>query len=51
MPDHETLVIANGGIRTEADSREMMNLDAMEPSLVLRVATAAWSARNNCRSA
>ena len=35
MPDHETLVIANGGIRTEADSREMMNLDAMEPSLVL----------------
>jgi len=35
MPDSETLVIANGGIRTEADSREMMNLDAMEPSLVL----------------
>ena len=34
-PDGETLVIANGGIRTEADSREMMNLDAMEPSLVL----------------
>src|SRR5690606_36502924 len=30
MPDGETLVIANGGIRTEADSREMMNLDAME---------------------
>lgn len=35
MPDGETLVIANGGIRTEADSREMMNLDAMEPSLVM----------------
>ncbi|QLF92325.1 DUF1513 domain-containing protein [Pseudomonas sp. ABC1] len=35
MPDRETLVVANGGIRTEADSREMMNLDAMEPSLVL----------------
>ncbi len=35
MPDGETLVIANGGIRTEADSRKMMNLDAMEPSLVL----------------
>ncbi|MGY8820985.1 MAG: DUF1513 domain-containing protein [Pseudomonadales bacterium] len=35
MPDGETLVIANGGIRTEADSREMMNLHAMEPSLVL----------------
>ena len=35
MPDGETLVIANGGIRTEADSRQMMNLDAMEPSLVL----------------
>lgn len=35
MPDGETLVIANGGIRTEADSREKMNLDAMEPSLVL----------------
>lgn len=35
MPDQETLVIANGGIRTEADSRIMMNLDAMEASLVL----------------
>lgn len=35
MPDGETLVIANGGIRTEADSRQMMNLDAMEPSLVM----------------
>lgn len=35
MPDGETLVIANGGIRTEADSREKMNLDAMQPSLVL----------------
>lgn len=35
MPDGETLAVANGGIRTEADSREKMNLDAMEPSLVL----------------
>ncbi|MFC0708153.1 DUF1513 domain-containing protein [Azorhizophilus paspali] len=35
MPDGETLVVANGGIRTEADSREKMNLKAMEPSLVL----------------
>lgn len=35
MPDGETLVIANGGIRTEADSREAMNLDAMDSSLVL----------------
>ncbi|MGE8359840.1 DUF1513 domain-containing protein [Pseudomonas sp.] len=35
MPDGETLVIANGGIRTEADSRVEMNLDAMEASLVL----------------
>lgn len=35
LPDGETLVVANGGIRTEADSREKMNLDAMEPSLVL----------------
>jgi uncharacterized protein len=35
MPDGETLVIANGGIRTEADSREMLNLDDMQPSLVL----------------
>ncbi|MGE6531558.1 DUF1513 domain-containing protein [Pseudomonas sp. NPDC077382] len=35
MPDGETLVIANGGIRTEADSREMMNLHAMESSLVM----------------
>ncbi|GGJ82810.1 lipoprotein [Pseudomonas matsuisoli] len=35
MPDGETLVVANGGIRTEAESRIEMNLDAMEPSLVL----------------
>ena len=35
LPDGERLVVANGGIRTEADSREKMNLDAMEPSLVL----------------
>lgn len=35
LPDGETLAVANGGIRTEADSREPLNLDAMEPSLVL----------------
>lgn len=35
MPDGETLVVANGGIRTEAESRVEMNLDAMQPSLVL----------------
>lgn len=35
MPDGETLVVANGGIRTEAESRVEMNLEAMEPSLVL----------------
>ncbi|MEO4047623.1 DUF1513 domain-containing protein [Pseudomonas sp. CAU 1711] len=35
LPGGESLVVANGGIRTEADSRVMMNLDAMEPSLVL----------------
>lgn len=35
LPDGETLVVANGGIRTEADSRVEMNLDAMESSLVL----------------
>ncbi|MVW74821.1 DUF1513 domain-containing protein [Pseudomonas xionganensis] len=35
MPDGETLVVANGGIRTEADSRVEMNLDAMDASLVL----------------
>ncbi len=35
MPDGETLVVANGGIRTEAESRVEMNLDAMEASLVL----------------
>ncbi|MBM7061652.1 DUF1513 domain-containing protein [Pseudomonas sp. UL073] len=35
LPDGETLVVANGGIRTEAESRIEMNLDAMEPSLVL----------------
>ncbi|QTS85265.1 DUF1513 domain-containing protein [Ectopseudomonas khazarica] len=35
MPDGETLVVANGGIRTEAESRVEMNLDAMDSSLVL----------------
>ena len=35
MPDGETLMVANGGIRTEADSREATNLDAMDSSLVL----------------
>jgi hypothetical protein len=35
LPGGEELVVANGGIRTEADSRVMMNLAAMEPSLVL----------------
>lgn len=35
LPGGEELVVANGGIRTEAESRVMMNLDAMEPSLVL----------------
>jgi hypothetical protein len=35
LPDGETLVVANGGIRTEAESRVDMNLDAMQPSLVL----------------
>lgn len=35
MPDQETLVIANGGIRTHPDSdRDMLNLDSMLPSLV-----------------
>jgi hypothetical protein len=35
LPDGETLVVANGGIRTEADSRVEMNLNTMEASLVL----------------
>jgi hypothetical protein len=35
MPDGETIVVANGGIRTEAESRVEMNLDAMQASLVL----------------
>lgn len=34
LPDGETLVVANGGIRTEAESRVDMNLHAMQPSLV-----------------
>ena len=33
-PDGETLVIANGGIKTEQASREELNLDTMHPSLV-----------------
>ncbi|MBF2720198.1 DUF1513 domain-containing protein [Psychrobacter sp. NG254] len=33
-PDGQTLVIANGGIKTEQASREELNLDTMRPSLV-----------------
>lgn len=33
-PDGKTLVIANGGIKTEQASREELNLDTMCPSLV-----------------
>lgn len=33
-PDGDTLVIANGGIKTEQASREELNLDSMWPSLV-----------------
>ena len=33
-PDGETLVIANGGIKTEQASRAELNLDSMRPSLV-----------------
>ena len=33
-PDGETLIIANGGIKTEKASREELNLDSMQPSLV-----------------
>ncbi|MBF7728472.1 DUF1513 domain-containing protein [Pseudomonas sp. N040] len=35
LPDGDTLVVANGGIRTEADSRTPLNADAMDSSLVL----------------
>lgn len=33
-PDGETLIIANGGIKTEKASREELNVDTMRPSLV-----------------
>lgn len=33
-PDGETLVVANGGIKTEQASREELNIDTMRPSLV-----------------
>ncbi len=33
-PDNETLIIANGGIKTEQASRAELNLDTMHPSLV-----------------
>lgn len=33
-PDGVTLVVANGGIKTEQASREELNLDTMRPSLV-----------------
>ena len=33
-PDSDTLIIANGGIKTEQASREELNLDSMRPSLV-----------------
>ena len=32
-PDGETLIIANGGIKTEKASRDELNLDSMRPSL------------------
>jgi hypothetical protein len=35
MPDGQSLAVANGGIRTEADSRTPINPLDMEPSLVL----------------
>lgn len=35
MPDQQTLVVANGGIRTHPESeREILNVDSMQPSLV-----------------
>jgi hypothetical protein len=35
MPDGDTLVVANGGMRTHpATEREVLNLDTMQPSLV-----------------
>jgi len=35
MPDGDTLVVANGGMRTHpATEREVLNLDSMQPSLV-----------------
>lgn len=35
LPDGETLVIANGGLRTHPDTgREVLNVDSMQPSLV-----------------
>lgn len=33
-PNGETLIIANGGIKTERASREELNIDSMQPSLV-----------------
>lgn len=33
LPASETLVVANGGIRTEAGGREKLNLDTMAPNL------------------
>ena len=33
-PDSNTLIIANGGIKTEKASREELNLDTMQPALV-----------------
>jgi hypothetical protein len=35
MPDQDTLVVANGGIRTHPETgREKLNIDTMQPSLV-----------------
>lgn len=34
MPDHETLVIANGGIQTDVHDRSKLNIDVMRPNLV-----------------
>jgi hypothetical protein len=35
LPDNETLVVANGGLRTHPDTgREVLNVESMQPSLV-----------------
>ncbi|EIE52621.1 twin-arginine translocation pathway signal [Salipiger aestuarii] len=47
MPDHQSLVIANGGIRTDRWDRAKLNIDVMRPNLVYVDVTGALLERRD----